>query len=225
MIELRNVSKVYNTRSGPKKVLDCINLTIQPGQKLGILGCNGAGKSTLIRLISGAEKPSSGKILRQMSVSWPLAFAGGFQGSLTGADNLRFICRVYRADYQAARRFVESFSELARYFREPFKTYSSGMRSRLAFAISMAIEFDCFLIDEIISVGDARFIEKCNSELFIKRKDRAIILVSHQPTTIQSACDSAVVLSAGKILKFSSLNQAFDFHSTEMAKGITRPVT
>jgi capsular polysaccharide transport system ATP-binding protein len=200
MIELRDVSKVYQTRSGPRTVLDKINLTIHPGQKLGILGCNGAGKSTLIRLISGAEQPTSGKIIRKMSVSWPLAFAGGFQGSLTGADNLRFICRVYGANYQAALPFVESFAELGKYFREPYKTYSSGMRSRLAFAVSMAIEFDCFLIDEIIAVGDDRFKEKCHKELFLKRADRATVIVSHQPSTIKETCEKVLHLSDCKLL-------------------------
>jgi capsular polysaccharide transport system ATP-binding protein len=218
MIELRDVSKVYQTRSGPKTVLDRINLTIHPGQKLGILGCNGAGKSTLIRLISGAEQPTSGKIIRKMSVSWPLAFAGGFQGSLTGADNLRFICRVYGADYQAALPFVESFAELGRYFREPYKTYSSGMRSRLAFAVSMAIEFDCFLIDEIIAVGDSRFHEKCHEELFIKRAARATVVVSHQPSTIKAVCEKIVLLSESKMIFCDSIESAFGLYGRLISK-------
>jgi capsular polysaccharide transport system ATP-binding protein len=208
MIKLHDVSKVYQTRSGPKTVIDRINLTINPGQKLGILGCNGAGKSTLIRLISGAEQPTSGKIIRKMSVSWPLAFAGAFQGSLTGADNLRFICRVYGADYHKALPFVEAFSELGKYFREPYRTYSSGMRSRLAFAISMAVNFDCFLIDEIIAVGDTRFTEKCHRELLINRSNHAIILVSHDPNTIRSLCNSAVVLLQGRVTYYDSLDSA-----------------
>jgi capsular polysaccharide transport system ATP-binding protein len=212
MIVLRDVSKVYDTRTGPKTVLDRVNLTIQPGQRLGILGCNGAGKSTLIRLMSGAEYPSSGSIQRGMTVSWPLAFTGGFQGTLTGADNVRFVCRVYGADFRKALPFVESFSELGRYFYEPFKTYSSGMRARLAFAVSMAVDFDCFLIDEIIAVGDSRFTQKCHDELFLKRADRAIILVSHQPSTIQSMCDTAVLLVNGRLISFASLDGAFKFY-------------
>jgi capsular polysaccharide transport system ATP-binding protein len=214
MIELRDVYKVYQTRTGAKTVLNKVNLTIHPGQKLGILGCNGAGKSTLIRLISGAEQPTSGKIIRKMSVSWPLAFAGGFQGSLTGADNLRFICRVYGTDFQTALPFVESFSELGRYFREPYKTYSSGMRSRLAFAVSMAVDFDCFLIDEVISVGDIRFHEKCKSELFEKRKDRALIIVSHEIHHIQAYCRNAGVLHSGSLRYFDRKEEALALHST-----------
>jgi capsular polysaccharide transport system ATP-binding protein len=217
MIVLKDVSKIYRTHSGPKTVLNRVNLTVRPGQKLGVLGCNGAGKSTLIRLMSGAENPTSGKIQRGMRVSWPLAFTGGFQGSLTGADNLRFICRVYGADYAQARPFVESFAELGRYFHEPFKTYSSGMRARLAFAVSMAVDFDCFLIDEIIAVGDARFTQKCHEELFVKRGDRAIILVSHQPSTIRSMCDTAALLAGGRLRSFESMEGAFDCYDRLMA--------
>ena len=142
-------------------VLDDLNLTIHLGEKVGILGCNGAGKSTLIRLISGAELPTSGSIQRGMSISWPLAFSGAFQGSLTGLDNLRFICRVYGVDFRPRVDYVEEFSELGHYMREPVKTYSSGMRARLAFAISMSIEFHCYLIDEVLAVGDAEFQRKC----------------------------------------------------------------
>jgi capsular polysaccharide transport system ATP-binding protein len=223
MIAFRDVSKFYETRTGPKTVLDRVNLTVRPGQKLGVLGCNGAGKSTLIRLMSGAEHPSSGKIERAMSVSWPLAFTGGFQGALTGADNLRFICRVYGADFHRALPFVESFSELGRYFREPFKTYSAGMRARLAFAVSMAVEFDCFLIDEIIAVGDARFTQKCHEELFVKRKDRAIILVSHQPSTIRSMCNTAALLHEGRLLSFDSMDGAFERYDNLMASHLAAP--
>jgi len=132
MIVLENVTKRYSTRQGSRVILDNINLTIHPGEKIGILGRNGAGKSTLIRLISGAELPTAGHVHRQMSISWPLAFSGGFQGSLTGLDNLRFICRVYGADIESAIPSVEAFSELGIYLGEPVKKYSSGMRARLA---------------------------------------------------------------------------------------------
>ena len=139
MIVLDNVSKVYPTKQGPRTVFDRVNLKIAKGEKLGILGRNGAGKSTLIRLISGAERPTTGHISRGISISWPLAFGGAFQGSLTGLDNLRFICRIYDAPIEPAIAFVKDFSELGDYLREPVKKYSSGMRARLAFAISMAV--------------------------------------------------------------------------------------
>ena len=215
MIVLDNVVKRYHTRHGTNTVLNGINMSIKSGEKVGILGRNGAGKSTLIRLISGAERPSSGSITRRMSVSWPLAFGGAFQGSLTGLDNLRFICRVYGTSTEDKIPYVQDFSELGKYLREPVKTYSAGMRARLAFAISMVIEFDCFLIDEIIAVGDNRFHEKCRHELFEKRRDRSMIIVSHQAEEIRAHCDSILVLYQGRIKKFDNIDQAYDYYSKQ----------
>ncbi|WP_262966469.1 ABC transporter ATP-binding protein [Methylobacter psychrophilus] len=220
MIQLTNVVKRYPIRGGQATILDHINLQIASGEKVGILGRNGAGKSTLIRLISGAERPTSGTIIRDMSVSWPLAFGGAFQGSLTGLDNLRFICRIYGTSTEDKIPFVQEFSELGKYLSEPVKTYSSGMRARLAFAISMVVEFDCFLIDEIIAVGDARFHEKCQYELFEKRKDRAMIVVSHDPGFIREHCQHASVLVKGKLTSFNDMDEAFAYynaHSMEIA--------
>lgn len=217
MIRLIDVNKVYPTHSGPSHVLCDVGLDISAGERVGILGRNGAGKSTLIRLMSGAELPTSGIIERRMSVSWPLAFGGAFQGSLTGIDNLRFICRVHGVDPDGKIDFVEEFSELGIYLREPVKSYSSGMRARLAFAISMVIEFDCFLIDEIVAVGDARFHEKCNHELFVKRGDRAMIIVSHDANYIRNHCSRAAVLSGGRLHHAESLDEAFEFYARETA--------
>lgn len=208
MIQLISVNKRYQTRSGYHTVLKDVSLTLTKGEKIGILGRNGAGKSTLIRLIAGAELPSSGQIKREMSVSWPLAFGGAFQGSLSGMDNLKFVCRVYGVDYRDRLDYVESFSELGKFIYEPIKNYSAGMRARLAFAISMAIEFDCFLIDEVISVGDKRFYDKCQLELFEKRKDRAMIMVSHQMQNIKKHCDKACVLVKGHLHHFDSIAEA-----------------
>ena len=166
MITLSDVHKAYETRRGPVEILKGINLTLNRGERFGLLGRNGAGKSTMFRLVSGVEMPTSGSIHRTMSVSWPLAFSGGFQGALTGYDNVRFICRISGVDFEAAADFVRAFTELGPYLREPVRVYSSGMRARLAFALSMAVEFDCYLIDEVTAVGDARFRNKCQTELF-----------------------------------------------------------
>lgn len=217
MIRLTDVNKTYPTGSGPVHVLRDVNLEVSPGERVGVLGRNGAGKSTLIRLIGGAELPDSGTIYRGMSVSWPLAFGGAFQGSLTGLDNLRFICRVYGVDATPRIGFVQEFSELGIYLREPVKTYSSGMRARLAFAISMVIDFDCFLIDEIVAVGDASFHEKCNHELFVKRAQCAMIIVSHSATYIREHCSRAAVLSNGRLHHLGSLDEAFAFYDQERA--------
>jgi capsular polysaccharide transport system ATP-binding protein len=214
MIRLDNVTKRYRTRHGTHAVLNGVSLQLNRGDKLGILGRNGSGKSTLIRIISGAELPNGGRIVREMSVSWPLAFGGSFQGSLTGMDNVRFICRVYGADFKAALPFVQEFSELGKFLREPVKTYSSGMSARLAFAISMAIEFDCFLIDEVIAVGDTRFHEKCRKELFEKRCDRALIVVSHDAHNIRDHCTRACVLRDGMLHEYPGVDAAYESYNT-----------
>jgi len=217
VIILENISKVYTTRQGPRLVLDTINLTVHPGEKVGILGRNGAGKSTFIRLMSGAELPTSGTIHRGMDISWPIAFSGAFQGSLTGLDNLRFICRIYGVDIEPIIPQVEDFAELGEYFYEPVKTYSSGMRARLSFAISLAIDFDCFLIDEVTAVGDDRFRKRCEIELFEKRKDRTMIIVSHQAKQIVAHCDRAAVLYLGKLHCFDKVHDAFKFYQASSA--------
>lgn len=213
MIRLTNVSQRYATRSGVKIVLNSVNVDIRRGERVGILGRNGAGKSTMIRLISGAELPTSGQITREMSVSWPLAFGGAFQSALTGYDNLRFICRIYGTKFEDKVPYVQEFSELGAYLREPVRNYSAGMRARLAFAISMCIEFDCFLIDEIIAVGDARFHAKCHEELFVKRGDRAMIIVSHDPVYIKEHCSRAAVLDQGQLKLFDEVDEAYSYYS------------
>ena len=148
-----------------------------------------------------------------MSISWPLAFSGAFQGSLTGMDNLRFICRIYDVDMDYVRDFTEEFSELGQYLYEPVKRYSSGMKARLAFALSLAVEFDCYLIDEVIAVGDSRFADKCKYELFERRKDRSIILVSHSYSAMKQYCDNAMVLDAGRMYHFDNMDAAYQHYN------------
>jgi capsular polysaccharide transport system ATP-binding protein len=218
MLSVEHVSKVYETRRGRYRVFDDISFALQRGRNLGILGRNGAGKSTMIRLISGAERPTTGRIRRGMRVSWPLAFSGAFAGNLTGLDNLKFICRVYGIEYKPLIGFVEDFTELGSFFREPVMHYSHGMLTRLAFALSMAIEFDCFLIDEAMIVGDARFHERCHYELFQKRKDRAFILVSHDLNSIKTYCENAVVLHEGRLFSFPDTEAAYVFYLETLAQ-------
>ncbi|MET3761225.1 ABC transporter ATP-binding protein [Sphingomonas sp. UYEF23] len=212
MITLDNVDKFYHTRRGPRQILESVGLSIGYGDKIGVLGRNGAGKSTLIRIISGAEQPTSGHITRTMSASWPLAYTGGFQSALTGIDNLRFICRIYGVDVKERIAFVQQFSDLGDYLYEPISTYSAGMRARLGFAVSMSIEFDCFLIDEVVSVGDSRFHEKCRIELFEKRADRALVIVSHDAGYIREHCNRAAVLVRGKLHNFDEIDEAFEYY-------------
>ncbi|MGP1604906.1 MAG: ABC transporter ATP-binding protein [Moraxella sp.] len=212
MIRLEHVTKAYPFGKGKREVLKDINFTLQKGEKIGILGRNGAGKSTLVRVLGGAEKPTSGKITKNMSMSWPLAFSGAFQGSLTGVDNVRFVCRIYNKDYHEAMMMVESFAELGKYLYEPVKVYSSGMKARLAFAISMAVDFDCYLIDEVISVGDASFKQKCQIELFEKRAHKSMILVSHELNIVKQYCDKAAILKAGEMTVYENMDEAFEVY-------------
>ena len=224
MIRIENVSKRYGMRKGHRTVLDRVNLELHRGRNVGILGRNGAGKSTLIRLLSGAERPTSGRIVRNMTVSWPLAFGGAFQQHLTGLDNLKFICRIHGVDYRPLVPFVEEFTELGVYFREPVMHYSMGMVTRLAFALSMAVEFDCFLIDEAMVVGDARFHERCHVELFHKRRDRAFVLVTHDAATIKLYCERACVLHEGRLTEFPSVDDAYDYYLSHTAAPPPSPV-
>ena len=212
MIICSDIAKSYSHGGRHKRVLQNVNLAIDRGDRVGLLSRNGAGKSTLIKLIGGVEMPTSGKILRNMSVSWPLGFAGGFQGSLNGLDNARFIARIYQRDYADIRCFVEDFTELGNQLKMPVKTYSSGMRARLAFALSLAIEFDCYLIDEIILVGDQNFQRKCHAEMFEKRADRSVIMASHSPDFIRSFCNKAVVIHQTHATMYDSVDKAVELY-------------
>jgi capsular polysaccharide transport system ATP-binding protein len=212
MIVCENVHKYYPLGHGQKHVLKGLSFQIERGERIGLLGRNGAGKSTLIKLLGGVEYPSSGRITRSMSLSWPLGFGGGFQGGLTGFDNARFISRIYGQDYDAIRGFVEDFTELGVQLKAPVKTYSSGMRARLAFALSLVIEFDCYLIDEILLVGDQDFQRKCYHELFEKRADRALILASHSPDTVRAYCSKALIIHNGAGTFHDDLPRALELY-------------
>ena len=206
---LNSVTKSFPIHHGRDKqvVLNDISLRVRPGERWGIMGPNGAGKSTMIQIISGSLTPDSGTVHRGMTVSWPLAFGGAFHSSLTGRDNARLIARVYGIDVDTTVAQVEDFAELGLYLDEPVKTYSSGMNSRLSFAISMAVDFDCFLVDEVISVGDVRFNRKCEEEL--RRRDgKAMLLVSHHVDLIRNNCDHAAFLQQGKLHFFDSVDEA-----------------
>lgn len=213
MLRCVDIVKEFHATGGRRRVLDGVNLVVQRGERVGILGHNGAGKSTLLRIIGGVDFPTAGHIEKDMSISWPLAFTGAFQGSLSGLDNLRFICRIYERDYKQTRQFVDDFSELGKQLLEPVKTYSSGMRARLAFALSLAIEFDCYLIDEVIMVGDARFAERCNRELFEKRTDRSLIIVSHSMDFVKETCNRCTILQGGKMTECESVQEGIELYN------------
>ncbi len=211
MIEINNVSKYYPMNHGWRKILDDLHLTIPNDINLGVLGRNGAGKSTLLRLISGLELPDSGNIqINSRRLSWPLGTAAGIHGSLTGRENIRFIVKLFGENYEKTCTFVEEFAELNKYLDMPVKTYSSGMRSRLAFGISMGIEFDTYLIDEGFSVGDAKFRSKTEG-MFKERLDRSnMIVVSHNPSTIKKFCNRIAVLHNGGIQLYDNIEEGIE---------------
>lgn len=209
MIELDHISKRYRMGNGRwKTVLNDISYTFYEGTSMGILGLNGAGKSTLLRLICGSEAPDSGAVRRTSRVSWPIGFSGGFHGSLTGRENMRFTCRIYGADIKKVSDFVEDFSELGPYMDMPISTYSSGMKSKLAFGLSMAIGFDFYLIDEGYAVGDASFREKAQRLFAERRKSSTLLVIAHSTSVIKKNCDNAAILKDGKLQLFPSLDVA-----------------
>ena len=215
MIVAEGLGKNYRSENGRgyHRVLSDVDFVVAPGEKLAVLGRNGAGKSTLIRLIAGIELPSTGRIDRKMSVSWPVGLNGGVGGSMTGHDNIRFICRLYNKPFALMREYVDDFAELGKYLGEPVRTYSAGMRARLNFALSIAVDFDCYLIDEIIAVGDQRFQQRSYEELFEKRADRSLILASHVPHIVKDYCSRALVLHRGRGKVFDDLDLAFDIYN------------
>lgn len=214
MIRVEQICKSYRLGHREKLVLRDINLTVEPGERIALLGRNGAGKTTLIKLIGGVEMPTSGRVVRNISCSWPLGFNGGFQGSLTGYDNARFIARIYGRSYGEMKDFVEEFTELGEQLAMPVKTYSSGMRARLAFALSIAIEFDCYLIDEVIMVGDQNFQAKCHSELFERRRDRAMVLATHSPDFVRQLCNRAFVIHEGTGTLYEDVGEALAVYAS-----------
>lgn len=218
MIELIGVEKSYRTRGGMKPIIRPTNLVFYRGVSTAVLGLNGAGKSTLLRLIAGVERPDRGVIRRSVSVSSPLGLTGAFSGNLTGAENLKFVCRIYGIDIDKATAFVQDFAELGPYFYEPISSYSSGMRARLTFGLSLAIDFQVYVIDEGLSVGDAAFRQK-SQDAFLARSSRSdVIMTSHSMSTIRQFCSRAIVIDDGQAVPFEDLDAAEDFYMRIVAK-------
>lgn len=217
MIELRNVTKAYPVHGGLHIVLNGIDAVFPTGESIGILGRNGAGKSTLMRILGGAESPDQGTVRREGRISWPIGFSGGFSPSLSGAENCRFVARIYDADVDEVAAATQDFADIGQYFNMPVNTYSSGMRARLAFGLSMAIDFETYLVDEVTAVGDQKF-KKKSQQVFRERRERsAIIMVSHQMGTIQEFCDRCAVLEKGELTMYDNLEEAEEVYERLMA--------
>jgi capsular polysaccharide transport system ATP-binding protein len=218
MIRLQNLTKIYRTGSRQNVVADNITAIFPSRTAVALLGRNGSGKSTLLQMIAGTRLPTSGEILSTGAISWPVGFAGSFHPDLTGAQNARFVARIYGADADATLRFVADFSELGRQFHLPFRSYSSGMKSRLAFGLSMAMPFDTYLIDEVTSVGDISFREKSVEFLKARMEDAAAIMVSHNPAQIRRICTAGVVLEKGRLTYYDDLEEALAQHESNMSR-------
>jgi capsular polysaccharide transport system ATP-binding protein len=209
MIELLGVSKTYRMRNGRKVILNGATMAM-PWRNTAILGRNGAGKSTFLRLIAGIERPDAGTIRRHRSLSWPIGFQGAFHRELSGIENVRFVARIYGQNTERIIDLVESFADLGAFFYEPVKTYSSGMGARLAFGLSMAIDFEVFLIDEVMAVGDARFQDKCKRAFTDRLSSTRLLMVSHSMPALREYCQSGIVLEAGRMTYYDDVEEAID---------------
>ena len=217
MIEFRNVSKYYLTQHSRKVVVDHLNLRLPTGAKVGLLGRNGAGKSTMIGMIAGTVKPSTGTIHRRGSISWPLGFAGSFAPDLTGTQNIRFVARIYGIDTDELIDYVQDFAELGDFLDMPVRAYSSGMKARLAFGLSMGVSFDWYLVDEITAVGDAAFKRKSLAAFKERLENAGLLMVSHATGTIRDYCNCGLVLEDGKVRFYRDVEEAIAVHDRNMA--------
>jgi len=217
VFELRNITKSYLTPKGRRHVFRDLSLQIPPGKNIGLIGRNGSGKSTLMRLLGGADVPDSGTVVTNKSISWPVGLSGGLHGTMTGRENIKFVSRVYGAEGDAMRQkvsYVEDFAEIGSWIDEPVKTYSSGMRSRLAFGLSMAFDFDYYLIDEVMSVGDAHFKRKCADVFETRLQKSKVVLVSHSMPEIKKLCDVVLLVRDGGVQIYDDVDEGIKAYNT-----------
>ena len=210
MVRLENLYKYYRIERLKKIVLRDVNFNFESGRSYGILGINGAGKSTLMRILAGTELPNAGRVRKSVRVSWPLGFAGGLHHGMTGRENIKFVARIYGENVGQVIEFVEDFAEIGPYIDAPVKTYSSGMVQRVAFGLSMAINFECYLIDEVMAVGDARFQARCQAEFNKRKAVSDIIMISHSMASILEYCQHGLVLADGELHYFPDVNDAIE---------------
>ena len=216
MIRFDHVTKVFTLDGRAKVVADNIDVTFPTGRSVALLGRNGAGKSTLLQMIAGTLLPTRGRILSSGTISWPVGFAGSFHPEMTGAQNTRFVARIYGVDTDELCDFVEDFSGLGVHFRLPFRTYSAGMRSRLAFGVSMGIHFDTYLVDEITAVGDAAFRAKSTALFQARMKGAGAVVVTHSMQQVRDLCDAAAVLENGRLQYFDDIEEGIRRHNANM---------
>lgn len=217
MIRLERVSKCFRRAGRITSILRDVSFTFPDHQGVALLGRNGAGKSTLLRLIAGTLRPDAGRIVSDGRCSWPMGFSGSFHPALTGAQNTRFVARIYGRDSDSLCDYVEGFAELGRHFRMPVETYSSGMKARLAFAVSMGVQFDTYLVDEIIGVGDSRFRAKCADSFRERMGSARLVMISHSAATLRQFCQAGLVLERGQLTYHPSIDGALAAHEANLA--------
>lgn len=217
MIRFENLTKSFMVRGQRKLVIDNLNLTLPTGRSLALLGRNGAGKSTLLQMIAGTMRPDEGRIVSDGSISWPVGFGGSFHGELTGAQNVRFVARIYGVDTESLLDFVDDFAELGRFYHMPVRAYSSGMKSRLTFGASMGIRFDTYLVDEVTAVGDASFKRKSRAVFIDRMRHSSAIMVSHSMGQLRKFCNAGIVLENGQMQYFDDLDEAIAVHEAIMS--------
>ncbi len=216
MIRFENLQKSYWFRGQEKIVINDLSLTLPSGKSLALLGRNGAGKSTLLSIIAGVLPPDSGRVVTDGTMSWPVGFGGSFHPQLSGAQNVRFVARVYGVDTEELAYFVQDFAELGHQFHAPVRTYSAGMRARLGFGLSMGINFDTYLVDEVTAVGDANFNQKSRAVFRERMKSASAIMVSHSMPQLKEFCDSGIVLEDGRLTYFENLDEAIAQHQANL---------
>ncbi|RAZ53654.1 ABC transporter ATP-binding protein [Campylobacter hyointestinalis] len=216
MIKLDNLTKFYPLSNGDKHfVFREFTFTFPDDCSIGLIGRNGAGKSTLMRLLSGADIPNAGRVITDKKISWPVGLAGGFQHSLSARDNVKFVARVYGYRGEALEekvRYIEEFAEIGKYFDEPMNTYSSGMRSRIGFGLSMAFDFDYYLIDEAGAVGDAKFKQKSDAIYQEKLSNSKVIMVSHNMSEIEQWCDKVILVNCGMTTVYDDVKEGIEMY-------------
>ncbi|MEL7130812.1 MAG: ABC transporter ATP-binding protein [Pseudomonadota bacterium] len=216
MIRFENLTKSFWVDGARRVVIDNLSLELPTGRSIALLGRNGAGKSTLLKLIAGTMLPDSGRVVSDGTISWPVGFAGSFHPELTGAQNVRFIARIYGVDTGSLIDSVQDFADIGRHFHMPVRSYSAGMRSRLAFGASMGIHFDTYLVDEITAVGDQQFRRKSKSVFGARMQTSSAILVTHNMPEVRQFCDVGLVLEDGAATYFEDLSAAIDYHKALM---------
>ena len=216
MIRFESLSKRFATGGARTVIVDDVTMALPRRKSIALLGRNGAGKSTLLQMIAGHQKPDAGRIIVDGSVSWTVGLGGTFHPELTGAQNTRFVARIYGVDPTDLMDFVADFAELGHHFQLPVRTYSQGMKARLTFGLSMGIAFDTYLVDEVTATGDAAFREKSHA-VFRDRIQRAgALIVSHNLEELRALCDAALVLEGGQLQYFASVEEGIAAHRAHL---------